>query len=245
MIQTEPRGRVLIIRLDRADKRNALTPKMLATLVSHLDTAASARALVLSGVGSVFCAGFDLSLCRDDSSALRDLLTGLSRAVRAMRSAHCPVILSAHGAAVAGGCALAIAADIVITTPDARLGYPVVRLGISPAVNAPLVRAAIGDGPTRARLLDSALITGERALSIGLAHELAPDPAACEDRAIRIAEELAEKPPHALAFTKRWLNELDGTDNPRAFDTALEVSLSLHGGVEERDRLEQLWAARN
>ena len=116
MIQVEPKGEVSIIRLDRADKRNALTPKMLANLCGAIDRAMSAKAIVLSGVGEVFCAGFDLTLCREDDAVLGDLLTGLSRAVRAIRQAPCPVIASAHGAAIAGGCALAAACDIVVAS---------------------------------------------------------------------------------------------------------------------------------
>src|SRR5262252_9290302 len=128
MIQVEPRGDISIIRLNRPDKRNAMTPKMLARLCEAIDTASAAKAIVLSGVGDVFCAGFDLTLCRDDDAVLGDLLTGLSRAVRAIRSTPCPVVTSAHGAAIAGGCALVAAADVVVTNVEAKLGYPVVRL---------------------------------------------------------------------------------------------------------------------
>lgn len=242
MIQVEPRGRTLILRFDRPEKRNAQTPGMLNAVVSHLGTASSAHAVVLSGVGDVFCAGFDLSLCKEDPAVLGTLLTGLSRAVRALREMLCPVVISAHGAAIAGGCALLGGADIVVTTHDAKLGYPVVRLGISPAVTAPLLRLAVGDGPCRARALDSGLIDGRRAVAIGLAHESVGTAAECEARAIEIAEELAAKPRHAMAYTKRWLNEIEGSMAPGYFDKALAASMSLVGGEEERERLAQLWA---
>ncbi len=241
MIQSEPRGSVAILRFDRADKRNALTPKMLGSLASHIDTAGSAHAIVLSGVGEAFCAGFDLSLCRDDPGVLGQLLAGLSRVVRLLRQSPAPIVISAHGAAIAGGCALLGGGDIVVTTQAAKIGYPVVRLGISPAVSAPTLRCAVGDGHARARMLDSGLIDGRRALAIGLAHECVDTAAACEARAIAIAEELAAKPRHALAYTKRWLNEIDGTGRDDAYAAALEVSQSLVGGEEERERLEQLW----
>lgn len=241
MIQVEPLGEVAIIRLDRAEKRNALTPKMLANLCGAIERAVSARAIVLSGVGDVFCAGFDLTLCRDDDAVLGELLAGLSRAVRAIRGAPCPVVASAHGAAIAGGCALVASCDIVVTNKDAKLGYPVVRLGISPAVNAPVMLASIGDGATRARSLDPALIDGAEALGIGLAHHCPAAARECEPLAVKLAQDLERKPRHALAYTKRWLGELDGTLDQAALDEALEASMSLVGSSEQRERLAELW----
>lgn len=242
MVAVEPLGAVSVIRLDRASKRNALTPAMLADLAGAVDRAMSARAIVLSGVGDVFCAGFDLTLCKTDDGALARMLRGLSRAVTALRSAPCPVIVSAHGAAIAGGCALVCAADFAITDSHARLGYPVVRLGISPAVNAPFVAAAVGHGPCRTRTLDSGLIDGREAARIGLVSECLDDAPACEPRAVALAQQLAAKPRHALAYTKRWLGELDGTLDADRVEAALAVSLGLVGGEEEKDRLAALWA---
>lgn len=240
MISVEPRGHIAIIRLDRPDKKNAITPSMLAGLASHIETAMSAKAIVLSGVGDVFCTGFDLSLAQDDA-ALEKLLHALSRAARALREAPCPVIVSAHGAAIAGGCALACAADFVITHESAKLGYPAVALGISPAVSGPHLSATTGHGPARARTLDPGLIHGREALRLGLASELVPAAASCEPRAIALAEHLAEKPRHALGYTKRWLNELDGSLNTDSLDAALQASLSCVGTPEQRERLAALW----
>jgi enoyl-CoA hydratase/carnithine racemase len=241
MIQVEPVGEVAIIRLDRAEKRNALTPKLLANVCGAIDRAGSARAGVLSGVGDVFCAGFDLTLCRDDDAVLGELLSGLSRAVRAIRGAPCPVVVSAHGAAIAGGCALVASCDIVVTNKDAKLGYPVVRFGISPAVNAPVMRASIGDGPTRARSLDPGLIGGAEAVRIGLAHCCLDVAGECEPLAVKLAQELERKPRHALAYTKRWLGELDGTTDEAGLERALAVSMSLVGSSEQRERLAEVW----
>ncbi|HYE63165.1 MAG TPA: enoyl-CoA hydratase/isomerase family protein [Phycisphaerales bacterium] len=243
MIDVQPLGEVAVIRLDRPEKRNAQTPKMLASLVGAIERANSAKAIVLSGVGEVFCAGFDLTLCRDDNTVLEQLLTGLSRAVKAVRTAPCPVVVSAHGGAIAGGCALAAAGDLVITNADAKLGYPVLRLGISPAVNAPVVRASIGDGPARTRLLEPRLIDGLQAHRIGLAHECVPLLSNCEPRAIALAQELAAKPRHALGYTKRWLNELDRTSDDAVLERSLRVSTALVGTEEQRQRLAELWKA--
>ena len=72
-------------------------------------------AVVLEGEGAAFCAGFDLSLCKENSDAMKELLTGLSGVIRAMRGCPAPVVVAAHGAAIAGGCAMLAGADVVVT----------------------------------------------------------------------------------------------------------------------------------
>jgi methylglutaconyl-CoA hydratase len=236
------------IVLDRPEKRNALTPGMLRAIrdrLAELEADEAARAIILRGEGKAFCAGFDLDLCRENSDALRDLLTELSLTIRALRRSPKPIVIGAHGAAIAGGCALLAGADLVVTHRDAKLGYPVVRLGISPSVNAPAFRAAVGDRAARLHLLGANLFDGVRAHDIGLAAlcvDLAED---VVPRAQLEADKLASKPPGAFAATKDWLNEVDGSLDDEAFDEALRVSLSLVGADEERAALERMWAARD
>ncbi len=248
MVLLEHRGGVAVVTLSRPEKRNALTPAMLTDLalaVQSLREAAPgtehARALVIQGEGPVFCAGFDLSMCRDDPGAIGAMLTGLSKAGRAVRRLPMPVICAAGGGAIAGGCALAASCDILVTDPGAKLGYPVVRLGVSPAVSGPMLAAQIGAGRARERMLDPETIGGEEALRIGLAHHLAPDADAVKALAMEIAQAMAAKPPHALAATKRWLNELDGSDRDNRHAGALGASLALAGGDEEQERLAAIW----
>lgn len=231
---------VVAITLDRPERRNALTPEMLRTLVQHVQNPEpGARALLVRGRGDAFCAGFDLALCRDDaeSVALRALLTELSEAVRAMRACPVPVVLCAHGAAVAGGCAMLGGADIVVTDRAAKLGYPVLPLGISPAVSAPFLAQSVGAGGARRRLLHPRLFRGEEAYRIGLAHELADTAETANAASERLACALAEKPTRGVLATKRWLNELNP---PRAGD-ALDASLALVGNAEERRLLPLAW----
>jgi methylglutaconyl-CoA hydratase len=248
MIRLEHRGPIALATLCRAEKRNALTPEMLRDLSDAASslreappTGEKARALALTGDGPVFCAGFDLSLCRDDPQVMAALLTALSQACRALRRLPIPVVCAAAGAAVAGGCALASACDLVVTDEGARLGYPVVRLGVSPAVSGPMFAARVGWGRARERMLDPETVSGAEAVRIGLAHECVPTADAAKDRAIQMAQMFAQKPPHGLAATKRWLNELDGTDRDDVNDAALGASLALAGGAEERERLAAMW----
>ena len=244
MINISAENHIATIRLSSPDKRNALTPEMLASLISAIQQidATDARVILLTGDGPVFCSGFDLSLCEEslDGSIMRALLTGFSDVIQAHRHQPRPVVISAHGAAIAGGCALLGAADFSFTNEDAKLGYPVVRLGISPAVSAPFLRLLVGDGRARERLLDAKLISGKQAAAIGMvtaSHSRPPE----EIHAIALAcaQELADKPPHAISATRRWMNELDALgDSPWH---ALKVSLSLTGKEEERRLLPLAW----
>lgn len=232
------------IVIDRPEKRNALTPEMLEAItagIATLEADAAARAIVLRGEGTTFCAGFDLTLCREDSAALGAMLRGLSDAVRALRRCARPVVVGARGAAIAGGCALLAAADFVVTHAAAKFGYPVVALGISPAVNAPYLLNAIGERAARAKLLDPRIFDGEEARRLGLASVLVDLPEDVTPRAQVEAMRLASKPPAAFAATKAWLNELEGSLDDARLARALEASMALVGSDEERERLSALW----
>jgi len=242
MIRLSRDGPVAILTLDRPDKRNALTPEMFSALHSHLDEVlwGDDRALLLTGNGPVFCGGFDLKLCLDKPGTLETLLRELAALCSALRAFPKPVVIAAHGAAIAGGCALLAAADLVVTDANARIGYPVTPLGISPAVSAASLRLAVGDGPCRERLLDAMLIGGTEALRIGLAQEVVPTPDQVRPRAIELARTLAAKPPDAFRATKEWLCEI--TDTPAdAADRALSTSLSIVEQPEQRQRLTRLF----
>jgi len=242
----KPRDGLAEIVLNRPEKRNALTPGMIASITRAarlLDADQGVRAVVLRGEGRMFCTGFDLSLCRENSDALRELLTELSTAVRTLRRIRQPVVVAAGGAALAGGCALLGGADLVVTDRLAKLGYPVVKLGISPAVSAPTLIGLVGERHARARSLDPEIISGDEAKRIGLAHVLVDLMEDAVPRSQIEAIKLADKPPAAIAATKRWLNEVDGSLEDGPFDRALAASLGLVGSEEERGRLAELWKA--
>ena len=242
MIETESRGDIRVIALARAEKRNAMLPEMLDELLDAIAESEDARAIVLIGRGKTFCSGFDLKACAQDESGetLRSLLTGLSACISAMRRCKGPVVLGAQGAAVAGGCALLGGADVVVADRSVKLGYPVVRIGISPAISAPFMLASMRPGVVRSRLLDSDLVDGERACSLGLVDELVETPDAVESRAIELAETLASKPGIGCIATKAWLNTVAPVDEDIA-KLGLNTSLSLTGSEEEHERLLALW----
>lgn len=241
MILSRHEGGVAVVSFNRPEARNALTPDMFAALRATLDHvlgASATRALLLTGEGKVFCGGFDLKLCLAHPGTLAHLLRDLSSVIQRLSDRDLPVVIAAHGAAIAGGCALLSAADVVVTNEDAKLGYPVTPLGISPAVSGPFMRAAVGEGVTRARQLEPALISGREATRLGVAHECVARAEEVAPRALAIANELASKPPGAFSATKSWLRQLASADGPPdAAMRALGASLDLAGGTEEQELL--------
>ena len=236
MIRVDDNETVRTVTLDRPDKRNALTPEMLGDLAAAFSIGDGVRAVAVVGAGASFCAGFDLKSAppTDDHAMLRAQLDGLSGAIVAMRTCPVPVVLGVHGAAVAGGAALLGGADVVVAEPRAKIGYPVVRLGISPAVSAPFLTGSVG-GRARGITLDATLIDGTRAHELGLVHELTGNVA---ERTAELARTIASKPGEGVVRTKRWTHEVEGLrdDEIRA---GLEASLGSLG-PDTVDRIQRL-----
>ena len=225
------------IVLSRGEKRNALTPGMLLALrgaFEELGEDGGVGAIALMGEGRSFCAGFDLGLMGEDSEHLGSMLRGLSEAVLAMRGCAKPVVVGVQGAAVAGGCALVCGADVVVSHGSAKFGYPVTRLGVSPAVSVPTLAGMVGLGAARARALDPGLIDGEGASRVGLVHVLVDSAEDVRPRSQLTAQKLSSKPGGAVAATKGWMNKVDPWFGAESVAAGLEASLSLVGGEEER-----------
>jgi enoyl-CoA hydratase/carnithine racemase len=200
-----------------------------------------AKAILLRGEGAIFCAGFDLTLCRDDPDAMSALLRSLSTTIRALRACPLPVVACAHAGAIAGGCALLSGCDLVFTNADARLGYPVLRIGVSPAVTTPLLTLSLGHAAARERAMDPSLVDGRDAARLGLADRCLDTPEQAAAHTRDAAFTLAAKPRVGVEATKKWLNTLEGDDLDDMLDAALETSLSLAGGEEERLLLASIW----
>ena len=232
---------VVEITLNRPEKHNAMLPGMLQDLRTAVLEHTSAGALLINGAGSSFCAGFDLKACAadPDGGTMRSLLNELSSVVVALRSAPAPVVMAVHGVAVAGGCALLGGADIVVADQNTRLGYPVVKIGVSPAVSSPFMLASLPHGAVRSRLLDPNLISAGRALSLGIVHEVVDH--GLTEIAMRHAASLANKPGIGCKATKEWLNQVCPVLDSDV-QSGLQASLQLTGGDEERNRLAAIWS---
>ena len=240
-------------------RRNALGTAMFAAIHERLLVAAlaaddrligpdgasmGADVVILRGEGSSFCAGFDLQACVDRPIELVAMVNELSHVVQALRSLPVPVVAEVRGAALAGGCALLAGCDFVVVAPDAQVGYPVHRIGVSPAVNLPMLLSNGVAGVVRATTVGGALLDGAGAVRAGLATHVAADAASVAAEAEVLAKRLCEKGPTALRATKRWLNELDGSCDAARFAHAAAASAAAAEGDEFAGMLRGFWGSR-
>ena len=213
------------VTLDAADRRNALTVPMLKAIEESAYAAANASVLVIEGAGKTFCAGFDVELMQTHPDAVDELIAALSMTCRALRRCPATVLADVQGAAVAGGCALAVSADILLAREGARLGYPVHALGISPAVTIPVLLPAAG-GLARSMLMNGRLVDAHSLHDAGVVHHLLP----IEGDRGPLVDGLADRGRNASHITKAWLNELDDVLNDDRFDGPVTGSRGLRYG---------------
>ena len=233
------------ITLDRPDKRNALSAELIADLEGVLELVSgdeSVRVMMLRGEGKSFCAGMDLQGVLDDAAKMAGMLHGLSRAMRAIRRLSVPTLASVHGAAVGGGCGLAVVCDYAFSHPGAKLGYPEVELGVCPAVVAPWLVRRLGPGRARSLLLAGGTMPAEQALEIGLIDQVVPQEELA-DSVQRFASKLAKGGQQAMAVTKHWLNELEGSLDDEVFERAAQISADVITGEEAQERLSRIFGS--
>jgi methylglutaconyl-CoA hydratase len=223
-------GGILTATLNRPDKRNAIDTAMIDALLAVLervDLDATVRVVALRGAGRDFCAGMDLNelLASADQSLEQNRQAALHFAeiFLRMRRVPKPVVALVQGRALAGGCGLATACDLILATESAQFGYPEVQRGFVPAIVMTMLRRAVGekiafDLATTGRLLD-----GTEAAAVGLASRVYED-ADFEEQAGEVLRVLAEASPSALAFTKQQFYQLDGL----AFEEGLRLGADVN-----------------
>ena len=226
-VLVEIQGRLVTVTLNRPDRRNALSIPMfdaLEPVLSGLSRHGDVPIVLLRGEGSFFCSGFDLDPCLEDRSLMETYVRRLGSCIRHLRSIEGVVVAAVTGGALAGGCALVAACDMVIADAKAIMGYPVHRIGISPAVSVPSLISGSGTGSARTLALGHDPIPAERARQLGLVHAVVPDSSKVMDEAMARCRSLLEKGPDALAATKQWMNRLDGSDDHETAMKAMEIS---------------------
>ena len=195
---------VLIITLNRPDKKNALTRGMYESLATALVSAATddaTRAVLLHGAGGAFTAGNDLGDFLSDPPTGDD--SPVFRFLRALAECPKPVIAAVEGAAVGVGTTMLLHCDLVYASPSAKFRLPFVDLGLVPeAASSYLLPRAVGPARAAELLLLGEPFSADEAYRMGLVNAVVDDaPAHARDRAAA----LAAKPPEAVQLTKALL----------------------------------------
>jgi enoyl-CoA hydratase len=205
----DPRPGIRRISLNRPDKRNALCNPLREELFNSLEEADSdseVRVIVLSGAGSCFCAGYDLSYnnkedmpyhsSKNDGFWPRHVVEGAFK----IWDLSTPVIAQVHGYCLAGGTELAASCDLVYVANDVKIGYPVVR-SMSPPDNQ-IFPWLMGMRHAMEMMLTGESIDGETAVKQGFANR-SFDVDSLGEEVLKIAEKVAKVPSDLQAINKR------------------------------------------
>ncbi len=228
-------GGIGLLRLERAEARNAINTPMLEELLGHLRSAREdpdLRVLVLSSDDHMgLSAGADVREELDAEGKVRrmELFAQLYDELTAFPR---PTVAACHGACVGGGAEIAIACDVRVGGSNLRLRFPGAALGV-PVGPARLVSLA-GLSVAKYALLTSREISADVAHRWGLVHKVAPA-AATEEAALKLAEGIAELDPEGVARLKRMLHEHDGVVERSAAEGRGQVEWQRSGpGLPDR-----------
>ncbi|PZA11982.1 enoyl-CoA hydratase/isomerase family protein [Rhodopseudomonas palustris] len=213
-----PEGRVAIVRFDRGDGLNALSPdamRQLTDAARSFEDDANTSVVVLAGSATAFSAGFDLkdpegrSRAEMDLGALRRHLKIGPRLTRAWHEVEQVTIAAIEGFCVGGGVALAVALDFRVMARDAHLRVPEIGLGMNMSwQSVPRMLHLIGPARTKqAVILADDRISATEAHDWGLVEEIA-EPGQALTRALALADKIAAQPPMSVAMTKLTVNRL-------------------------------------
>lgn len=213
------------ITLNRPEKRNALNDALTQSLKDALidaDARDDVRAVLVTGAGADFCSGADLSALQKiaESSIVENLedAENLMKLFALMRRIQVPVVAAVRGRALAGGCGLATACDVILAASSARFGYPEVKIGFVPAMVAAILRRNVSEKRAFELITRGAEITAAEAERIGLVNHVFDD-ATFETEVENYLEGFTKVSRSAVSLTKRLLYHIDGL----TFDAALQA----------------------
>lgn len=224
-------GSIARITLNRPEKRNALNDELVAGIRNGLQKAAaneSVRVVLISGAGQDFCSGADLSALKKiseatlvenaaDARSLMELFT-------LMRQLPIPVVAAVHGRALAGGCGLASAADLVLATESARFGYPEVKIGFVPAIVMAILKRNVSEKQAFELLTRGTEISAQRAYEIGLVNQVFADEefAVSVQAYVKVFEKMSKS---AVALSKSLLYQIDEMSFREAVETGVDANV--------------------
>lgn len=246
-LKLEKRGAVATVRLSRPDQRNAVNEVLAAELIETLNALAkddSVRCVVLTGDGKAFCSGADLSQFEKDLTP-KDvevyLDTNYKPIIRAITTMSKPVIGSIGGAAAGAGMALALSCDLRIMSDNAGIYPAFINIGLVPDAGSSWFLARhVGYSKALEFLIAGKGISAETCLQWGLANRVVR-PDMLDQETFKWAQELAEKPTHAIGLTKKCL----AFAFTNSLDDSFDLEAKLQGmAVMTRDHSEGFRAFR-
>lgn len=219
------------ITLNRPEKLNALNDELINELKGALEQAdqtEEVRVIVITGTGKDFSSGADLSALQkianasvaenvEDARSLMDLF-------RRIRQVKLPVVAAVRGRALAGGCGLATACDIVLASSSARFGYPEVKIGFVPAMVMAILRRNVSEKRAFELITRGAEITATEAREFGLVNQVFADDD-FDDQVDAYVGEVQKVSKSAVALTKSLLYQMDGMSFENSLETGVDANV--------------------
>jgi len=229
-VRIETADRVMVLTLDRASKKNAITDEMYGEIAGALTRAADddeVRVVVLAGDGPDFCAGNDISMFTDSAGSQEIATSNVGPFLTALSTFPKPIVAIVTGRAIGVGVTMLLHCDLVYVASDAQLVLPFVNLGLVPeAGSAWLLPQRIGHVRAFALMALGERLSGGAAASLGLANAALPA-ADLVPAAMEAARALANKSPSALSATKRLMRDAGAIETAIAADReALLIQLA-------------------
>jgi methylglutaconyl-CoA hydratase len=226
----ELRDGIARITLNRPDKRNALDGELIGELKAAFSASASndaCRVVLLTGAGTDFCSGADLANL--EKTAQNKVLDNMADARATadlfllMRNHPRPVIAAVKGRALAGGCGIATACDIILAAQSAQFGYPEVNIGFVPAMVMAILRRSVSEKAALELVVTGEPVSAARAHDLGLVHQVFADEQFSPEVENYVAK-LAAKSASAMMLSKRLLYNMDSMSFEAALQAGVEIN---------------------
>jgi len=219
------------VTLNRPDKRNALDGELVNELRDAFQQCAADSGIgvvVLKGAGKDFCSGADLSALQQSSTTgVMDNLADARRMAELflqMRRHPRPIIAAVRGRALAGGCGLATAADIVLAAQSAQFGYPEVNVGFVPAMVMAILRRSLSEKRAFELITLGEIIPATTALAWGMINRVFADDR-FDDEVDAYTTKLASKSHSAVMLSKSLLYHMDALTFEAAVDAGTQLNV--------------------
>jgi|SRR5450755_541998 len=225
-VVVEDAGAGALVRLNRPERRNALSLELMQELVGvlrALGERTDVRAVVIEGAGVAFSAGHDLSeMVQRDLSFYQRLFDTCTELMETIHKVRQPVIAKVHGIATAAGCQLVAACDLAVAADDARFATPGVKIGLFCSTPMVPLSRAVGRKRALEMLLTGAPISAQTALDWGLVNRVVP--ASELDAAVdAFVAAIARSSPLTVGIGKEAFYSQIELDEHRAYDLTKSV----------------------
>lgn len=239
---TQIENHFAIIKLNRPEKRNALSPDLIKEFLdsfNDLENNEKLKTIIITGEGTSFCAGADLNYLNElkSYSSIRNYADSenLAKFYKTIYESNKITIAAVNGPAIAGGCGLATACDFIIAHQDnAVFGYSEVKIGFIPAIVSFLLIKRIGEIKAKQILISARILSAKEALTIGLVDYLNDEPLTL---AVQLAEKFSNNSFNSISETKKLIRNISNLNYNEAINLSINANTIVRNSEDFKNGL--------